>query len=287
MITNVRPSHPKFVTTSVTEPSPTDRVIVPSNGAYGITEVTMPPLRVVEGEASPQSDTKTYYPSEQNAYGFSKFTVHPYTLQDNKSVIIDESTHAIRPDSGYYAIKSVTVQPNKLQTGKTLSLKETSQSVTPDSGYYGFDKVTVYGAKLQNITVPSITSSAQVFKPSSGYYGIGKITVPTASNLKTIIFPNYRNPGSIENTVGLTSIKSIAIQRSSDFSIDVDGIASFYGSTLSGRVNVISGFSDNPFQNVFNFNDVVTINSSEINIDVPGLNWYRGGDTFSIFIIGE
>ncbi len=290
MLMNVRPSYPELESINLINITPEDRTFTSDIGIRSVS--TWRPL-YYEGEAYPQKDTATYYPSGHAppgyvVYGFDNFTVHPIS-QAELTVTGTESEQTFKPsNSDAFLYNKVTVTPNLLQSKPPVTPSATSQPITPDSGYYALNSITVKGLPLETKNVPSITQNDQVFTPSSGYYGFKQINVPASTTLKMLTVTRNR-PDNIPNTVGFSTIHTISILTTNS-----NGYVSYYNgvnmitgnSTNSGVATIIWGYGgDSMLQQVVNFNTLVTLTSSNISIDVEQFNCRFDGE-YQVFITG-
>ncbi len=290
MLMNVRPSYPELDYINIIDITPEDRTFTSDIGIRSVS--TWGPL-YYEGEAYPQKDTATYYPSGHTPpgyirYGFRNFTVHPIS-QAELTVTGTESEQTFKPSNNdAFLYNKVTVTPNLLQSKPPVTPSASSQPVTPDSGYYALNSVTVKGLQLETKNVPSITQNDQVFTPSSGYYGFKQINVPASTTLKMLTVTRNR-PDNIPNTVGFSKIYTISILTTNS-----NGYVSYYNgvnmitgsSTMDGVATIIWGYGgDSMLQQVVNFNTLVTLSSSNISIDVEQFGCRFDGE-YQVFITG-
>lgn len=290
MLMNVRPSYPELDYINIIDITPEDRIFTSDIGIKSVS--TWRPL-YFEGEAYPQKDTYTYYPIGHAppgdvVYGFRNFTVHPIS-QAELTVTGTESEQTFKPSNNdAFLYNKVTVTSNLLQSKPPVTPSASSQPVTPDSGYYALNSVTVKGLPLETKNVPSITQNDQVFTPSSGYYGFKQINVPASTTLKMLTVTRNR-PDNIPNTVGFSTIYTISILTTNS-----NGYVSYYNgvnmitgsSTMGGVATIIWGYGgDSMLQQVVDFNTLVTLNSSNISIDVEQFNCRFDGE-YQVFITG-
>ena len=290
MLMNVRPSYPELDYVNIIDITPEDRIFTSNIGIRSVS--TWGPL-YYEGEAYPQKDTATYYPSGHTPpgyirYGFRNFTVHPIS-QAELTATGTESEQTFKPSNNdAFLYNKVTVTPNLLQSKPPVTPSATSQPVTPDSGYYALNSVTVKGLPLETKNVPSITQNDQVFTPSSGYYGFKQINVPASTTLKMLTVTRNR-PDNIPNTVGFSTIYTISIltTNSNGYVSHYNGVNMITGSSsLGGVATIIWGYGgDSMLQQVVNFNTLVTLSSSNINIDVDQFGCRFDGE-YQVFITG-
>lgn len=290
MLMNVRPSYPELEYINIVDITPEDRTFTSDIGIKSIR--TWGPL-YYEGEAYPQKDTATYYPSGHTPpgyirYGFRNFTVHPIS-QAELTVTGTESEQTFKPSNNdAFLYNKVTVTPNLLQSKPPVTPSASSQPVTPDSGYYALNSVTVKGLPLETKNVPSITQNDQVFTPSSGYYGFKQINVPASTTLKMLTVTRNR-PDNIPNTVGFSTIYTISIltTNSMGYTEYQNGVNMITGSSsLGGVATIIWGYGgDSMLQQVVNFNDLVTVTSSNININLSQFDLRFSGE-YQVFITG-
>lgn len=290
MLMNVRPSYPELEYINIVDITPENRTFTSDIGIKSIS--TWGPL-YYDGEAYPQKDTATYYPSGHTPpgyirYGFKNFTVHPIS-QAELTVTGTESEQTFEPSNNdAFLYNKVTVTPNLLQSKPPVTPSASSQPVTPDSGYYALNSVTVKGLPLETKNVPSITQNDQVFTPSSGYYGFKQINVPASTTLKMLTVTRNR-PDNIPNTVGFSTIYTISIltTNSMGYTEYQNGVNMITGSSsLGGVATIIWGYGgDSMLQQVVNFDTLVTFNSSNINIDVEQFGCRFDGE-YQVFITG-
>lgn len=290
MLMNVRPSYPELDYINIIDITPEDRTFTSDIGIKSIS--TWGPL-YYEGDAYPQKDTATYYPSGHTPpgyirYGFKNFTVHPIS-QAELTVTGTESEQTFKPSNNdAFLYNKVTVTPNLLQSKPPVTPSASSQPVTPDSGYYALNSVTVKGLPLETKNVPSITQNDQVFTPSSGYYGFKQINVPASTTLKMLTVTRNR-PDNIPNTVGFSTIYTISIltTNSMGYTEYQNGVNMITGSSsLGGVATIIWGYGgDSMLQQVVNFNELVTVTSSNININLSQFDLRFSGE-YQVFITG-
>lgn len=290
MLMNVRPSYPELDYINIIDITPEDRTFTSDIGIRSIS--TWGPL-YYEGEAYPQKDTATYYPSGHTPpgyirYGFRNFTVHPIS-QAELTVTGTESEQTFKPSNNdAFLYNKVTVTPNLLQSKPPVTPSASSQPVTPDSGYYALNSVTVKGLPLETKNVPSITQNDQVFTPSSGYYGFKQINVPANTTLKMLTVTRNR-PDNIPNTVGFSTIYTISILTTNSMGHTEyqNGVNMITGSSsLGGVATIIWGYGgDSMLQQVVNFNDLITVTSSNININLSQFDLRFSGE-YQVFITG-
>lgn len=290
MLMNVRPSYPELEYINIVDITPENRTFTSDIGIKSIS--TWGPL-YYDGEAYPQKDTATYYPSGHTPpgyirYGFKNFTVHPIS-QAELTVTGTESEQTFEPSNNdAFLYNKVTVTPNLLQSKPPVTPSASSQPVTPDSGYYALNSVTVKGLPLETKNVPSITQNDQVFTPSSGYYGFKQINVPASTTLKMLTVTRNR-PDNIPNTVGFSTIYTISIltTNSMGYTKYWNGVNMITGNyTLGSVATIIWGYGgDSMLQQVVNFDTLVTFNSSNINIDVEQFGCRFDGE-YQVFITG-
>lgn len=289
MIVNVRPSYPKLKSINITNITSEDRIFTSDIGIKNVS--TWSPI-YTNGEAYPQKDTSTYYPRGHTPpgariYGFRNFTVHPIS-QAELTVTGTESEQIFQPSNNdAFLYNKVTVTPNLLQSKPPVTPSAASQPVTPDSGYYALNSVTVKGLPLETKDVPSITQNEQVFTPSSGYYGFKQINVPASTTLKMLKVTHYR-PYNISNTVGFSTIYtiSISIGGAKGHGAYDNGVNLITGSSTVGNVaRIVYGY--NMLQQVVNFNELVTLTSSNINIAVDKFDLrFETSYDYQVFITG-
>lgn len=290
MLMNVRPSYPELDYINIVDITPEDRTFTSDIGIKSVS--TWRPSYTV-GEAYPQKDTETYYPYMLTPpgtvmYGFKNFTVHPIS-QAELTVTGTESEQTFRPSNNdAFLYNKVTVTPNLLQSKPPVTPSATSQPVTPDSGYYALNSVTVKGLPLETKNVLSITQNDQVFTPSSGYYGFKQINVPASTTLKMLTVARNR-PDNIPNTVGFSTIYTISIltTNSMGYTEYPNGVNIITGSSsLGGVATIIWGYGgDSMLQQVVNFNELVTVTSSYININLSQFDLRFSGE-YQVFITG-
>lgn len=139
---NVQPKLSSYTYT----PDKTGKTIVPSDDAYGLSEVVVNPI----------PDTYMEVPTEElaidsnNSYdvlNYAKVNVNvipPEVKLQEKTVTPAESSLNVTPDSGYSGLGKVIVNPTPLEEYREVTpSKDSTEIVTPDLGYIGLKQVAV------------------------------------------------------------------------------------------------------------------------------------------------
>lgn len=205
---------PAILQTRTVTPSISEQVVRPSDGAYGISEVTIESVNSVL-ESGTFTQNGTYYPTGNSA-GFSDVTVDVDLNLEELNISRNGTYYPSEGKSGFSKVVA-NVQAALQEKTVTYTTNNTSNTVIPDPSYEALSRVNV------NVAVPieaevtdTITSNdTYYYYPSQGYDGIAELALRVA--VPTLV------PGAVTLTFSGSYpegfLCEMAAYRGMDFSI--------------------------------------------------------------------
>lgn len=197
-------------------PDKTGKTIVPSDDAYGLSEVVVKPIPDTYMEM-PTEELNINSNDSYDVVNYAKVNVAvvapEFKLQE-KTVTPTAASINVTPDSGYNGLGKVVVNPAPIEEYREVTpSKDSAKIVTPESGYLGLKKVAVNPIPSEYIIPSGTVSITENGTHSVLNYDSATVKVEPALQSKEVA------PSTSEQTViadadkyGLSSVKVKAIQ---------------------------------------------------------------------------